>query len=280
MKNKFLLAITVVVCAFCSVFALAACNNTTETPSHSHNYQWVDNGNGTHKQHCTNDGCDAPDINSDSHVWGADNKCTSCSAVKPADGHSHNYQWVDNGDGTHKQHCANSGCDTPDINSGSHVWGPNDKCNSCPAVKPADHTHNYKWVNNWDGTHKQHCTNDGCDAPDISQGEHTYVKESFSSRCDKCGDYEAPEGHTHDYQWKDSGSGSHSLVCQSEGCNYPNPSFATTEEHTWDKNGICDKCRAVSMQLHKHTVSTEYHCQGDVNHFQRCNSCNLAVSYG
>ena len=56
MKNKFLLAITVVVCAFCSVFALAACNNTTETPSHSHNYQWVDNGNGTHKQHCTNDG--------------------------------------------------------------------------------------------------------------------------------------------------------------------------------------------------------------------------------
>ena len=334
MKNKIMLAAMAIVCAFCCVFGLVACNNTTETPSHSHNYQWVDNGNGTHKQHCANGGCDAPDINSESHTWGANDTCTKCPAVKSAEGHSHNYQWIDNGDGTHKQHCANSGCDTPDINSGTHVWGANDKCTSCPAVKPAeghthnyqwvdngdgthkqhcansgcnapdinsgshvwgandkcmscsavkpatDHTHDYKWVNNWDGTHKQHCANDGCDAPDISQGEHTYVKESFSSRCDKCGDFEAPEGHTHDYQWKDDGSGNHSLVCQNEGCNYPNPSFATTEEHTWGENGICDKCHAVSLQLHKHTVSARYYCQGDVNHFQKCDSCNLAVSFG
>ncbi len=52
--------------------------------------------------------------------------------------HNHSYQWVDNGDGTHKQHCGVSGCDKPDINAGAHVWGGNDKCTSCGAAKPSD----------------------------------------------------------------------------------------------------------------------------------------------
>lgn len=51
--------------------------------------------------------------------------------------HNHSYQWVDNGDGTHKQHCGVSGCDKPDINAGAHVWGGNDKCTSCGAAKPS-----------------------------------------------------------------------------------------------------------------------------------------------
>ena len=58
--------------------------------------------------------------------------------TRPAGGtseHTHNYKWVDNGDGTHKQHCAVDGCDLPDKNSGTHVYGEDGKC-VCGALNP------------------------------------------------------------------------------------------------------------------------------------------------
>ncbi|MDE7406666.1 MAG: leucine-rich repeat domain-containing protein [Clostridiales bacterium] len=173
MKKKLLITLLSLVCIMCLSFGLAACGDRSSESSHTHNYQWVDNGDGTHKQHCPNSGCNAPYINSGNHVWGANDKC-ECGAIKPPEGHTHNYQWVDNGDGTHKQHCQNSDCNAPDINSGSHVWGANDRC-VCGANKPVDdHTHNYQWVDNGDGTHKQHCSNSGCDTPDINSGSHVW----------------------------------------------------------------------------------------------------------
>ncbi|MDE6586493.1 MAG: leucine-rich repeat protein [Clostridia bacterium] len=278
MRKKLLISVLAVVCALCCSFGFAACDSFG-AGTHTHDYKWVDNGDGTHKQHCAKDGCGAPDTNSESHVWGEDDKCEKCPAVRPPDGHTHNYQWIDNGDGTHKQHCQNDGCNAPDINSENHVWGADDKCGKCPAVKPsADHTHDYKWVNNWDGTHKQHCQNDGCDAPDISIGEHTYASTGLGSRCDKCGDFEAPEGHVHDYQWKDDrNSSTHSLYCQNEGCNYAHPS-SSMEYHTWGANGICDKCRAVDVTVHKHNFLSDYYCDGDLYHLQNCDSCNAVTN--
>lgn len=56
---------------------------------HTHNYVWVDSGNGTHKQHCTVDGCNEPDVNVGNHTFGADGKCV-CGAEKPT-GHKHAY---------------------------------------------------------------------------------------------------------------------------------------------------------------------------------------------
>ncbi len=48
--------------------------------------------------------------------------------------HTHKYEWVDNGDGTHKQHCSEAGCDKPDINAGNHDY-VNWKC-VCGAELP------------------------------------------------------------------------------------------------------------------------------------------------
>lgn len=56
--------------------------------------------------------------------------------------HTHNYVWVDNGDGTHKQHCNVNGCKKPDVNVGNHAFGANGKC-VCGAEKPAEHKHSY-----------------------------------------------------------------------------------------------------------------------------------------
>ena len=57
-------------------------------------------------------------------------------------GHTHNYVWVDNGDGTHKQHCTVDGCDEPDVNVGNHTFGADGKC-VCGAEKPTEHKHSY-----------------------------------------------------------------------------------------------------------------------------------------
>ena len=56
--------------------------------------------------------------------------------------HTHNYVWVDNGNGTHKQHCAVDGCNEPDVNVGNHTFGADGKC-VCGAEKPTEHKHAY-----------------------------------------------------------------------------------------------------------------------------------------
>ena len=67
MKKKLLLPILSLVGLLACAFGLATCGNGNEPPTHTHNYRWVNNGDGTHKQHCTNDGCEYPDINISSH---------------------------------------------------------------------------------------------------------------------------------------------------------------------------------------------------------------------
>ena len=66
----------------------------------------------------------------------------ACSGKKDEQTHTHNYVWVNNGDGTHKQHCIVDGCDKPDKNVGEHEYGESGKC-VCGAIKPAEHKHFY-----------------------------------------------------------------------------------------------------------------------------------------
>ncbi|MDE5547493.1 MAG: leucine-rich repeat domain-containing protein, partial [Clostridia bacterium] len=91
MRKKFFLVLSVLVCALCCALGLAGCdlgnsesgntgNSSNNGSNHTHSYQWVDNGDGTHKQHCSKTGCDAPDKNKESHVWDKNNKCQKCDA--------------------------------------------------------------------------------------------------------------------------------------------------------------------------------------------------------
>jgi len=106
MKNKLFTLLAVCVLTLSCVLPVAACGGTPEEPAHTHNYKWVDNGNGTHKQHCGNDGCDAPDINAGNHDF-TNGDCV-CGAKKP-EVHTHNWSltYVEEGD-RHYQTC--DGC--------------------------------------------------------------------------------------------------------------------------------------------------------------------------
>ncbi len=86
MKKFGIFAMIVIVIA--ATVGFSACKRKNEQ-THDHNYAWVDNGDGTHKQHCSVDGCDEPDIKIGSHEYNEDGVCV-CGARKP-DEHEHAY---------------------------------------------------------------------------------------------------------------------------------------------------------------------------------------------
>lgn len=145
MKRKFWYVFAALVCGTACAFTLAACvagNNGT----HTHNWSSVYTADGDrHYQTC--DGCDEKLYGE--HDYGTGGVCV-CGAAEPVDGHSHNYKWVDNKDGTHKQHCSVSGCPHPDVNIGSHDYGANGVC-ICGAVKPSDTHTQYNVIFNANG---------------------------------------------------------------------------------------------------------------------------------
>ena len=69
--KKALISVFLILSSFICLIAAAACGSKTpDTPTHTHNYAWVDNGDGTHKKHCSGIGCDNPDIEIGYHVYG------------------------------------------------------------------------------------------------------------------------------------------------------------------------------------------------------------------
>lgn len=85
MKNKKILkALTALVMGSVTALAgfAAACDPVENGGEHTHNYTWVDDGNGTtHHEHCGVDGCDAPDKAAENHTWSGD-ECNKCHATK------------------------------------------------------------------------------------------------------------------------------------------------------------------------------------------------------
>ena len=161
---------------------------------HSHNYgtDWKVDG-AYHWHECKNIGCNARQIDKDGHLdENDDGDCDVCGYQLQAGApeHAHDYQWVDNGDGTHKRHCGVGGCGEPDIEEGNHVFNADGEC-VCGASNK--HAHDYQWVNNGDGTHKQHCNASDCDEPDIQEGPHEYDEEGECI----CGVKKAADGHEH-----------------------------------------------------------------------------------
>lgn len=54
-------------------------------------------------------------------------------------GHSHNYVWVDDNNGTtHHEHCGVDGCDAPDKAAENHTWSADDECEKCGAYRPLE----------------------------------------------------------------------------------------------------------------------------------------------
>ncbi len=126
-KRSFVVLIMSVVAIFCLAFGLTACGGRNEpsTPTHTHNYQWVDNGDGTHKQHCSVSGCTVPDINSGSHDF-TNGNCF-CGAKNLSETHTHNWSTAWGQSATHHWHnCTADGCTVTDNSQkdgyAAHTW--------------------------------------------------------------------------------------------------------------------------------------------------------------
>lgn len=119
MKKEIAVIVFMVICSFALAMGLIACGDIEKTPSkpaHMHEYEWTDNGDGTHSGHCSVSGCDNPDIHNESHVWSSDDKCTKCKAEIPSQGeHSHKWSATWEKSTTHHWHeCTASGCTVTD----------------------------------------------------------------------------------------------------------------------------------------------------------------------
>lgn len=140
MKKKLLLTLLAIVCALCCALGFAACDPKPSEPPHRHNYVYVDNGDGTHHEHCTNDGCDAPDVNPQKHVW-LDGYCIACRAEYDPSIHRHVWEETWHHDYTHHWHnCTADNCDVTDnaqkSGYGEHSYGADSNC-VCGKRNPA-----------------------------------------------------------------------------------------------------------------------------------------------
>lgn len=105
MKNRKLLK-TVAATIVCSAMAFSAlgftaCNkkdkDNNKDATHSHNYTWVDDENGTtHHEHCGVDGCDLPDKTAENHVDSnpQDSVCDKCGATVSTGGNEVEYDLI------------------------------------------------------------------------------------------------------------------------------------------------------------------------------------------
>ncbi len=132
MKKNILITLLSLLCALCLLFGLSACtSNNNSLSGHKHDYQWVDNGDGTHKQHCLVSGCDVPNINIENHIYGTNEECEKCKAVKPNGEHTHNYS-LKHDETTHWQECSVANCDRIIKDKVTHnTLGENGACSIC-----------------------------------------------------------------------------------------------------------------------------------------------------
>ncbi|MBQ9590482.1 MAG: hypothetical protein IJR29_09885 [Butyrivibrio sp.] len=163
----------------------------------SHNFGgWQSDGEGGHFRVCTDEGC------------------------SETDGiYSHNYSWVDNGDGTESNTCVDCGYVSEIRNNENN----NDQNNI-----PEDtlHEHSYSYTTNSDGTHTVTC--ESCDYSETEScdfGEPVTNEDGTATKtCSKCGyqiteasDDSASEAsssiHVHDFTWKYIDEEGHALVC-------------------------------------------------------------------
>ncbi len=185
MKRKFLITILTVLCTAACVSGLAACDSVETPPTHTHDYQWVDNGDGTHKQHCANDGCDAADVSVGKHDF-TNGNCV-CGKEKPAEGHAHAWAQIWEKSETHHWHnCTVEGCTVTD-NSQKDGYAEHDFTNGncvCGKEKPVEsHTHTYSDEWSYDEDYHWHAATCGHTDETKDRAAHEFT----DGKCTGCG---------------------------------------------------------------------------------------------
>lgn len=303
MKRKFFYIPVLAACALC-VLLLSACSALSDfftrrddpdegDGKHEHNYSstWSSDGD-YHWYECQNDGCDQKQKSKAAHLDSdADGECDECGRVVNAvSAHAHDYKWVNNGDGTHKQHCSVDGCDKPDISEGNHDFSDGDSC-ECGAKKPAaDHAHSLKPIAEvaascTDGGHLKYYSCSGCDklfsdengktqitladveGKALGHNFETYIsdgnatcegdgtKTAECSRCHKANDTLPDEGSALDHDYISHGG--RAASCFKAGwaayqtcsrCTYTSYRLLDPVGHHTMKDGACSVCGAIDWE--------------------------------
>ena len=300
-KRNFVVLIMSVVAIFCLAFGLTACGGRNE-PTHTHNYRWVDNGDGTHKQHCFDSGCTVPDINNGSHDYGTSGVCV-CGKKKPSQSgenppeHKHTYsdKWTSAGAEGH-YHLAN--CEHTDEHTDivPHIYDNDDDttCNDCGYEREVlvSHTHNLTTI----AANAATCTTDG------------NIAYWYCSGCEKCfsdsyGDAEIMFADTvigkfnHDIEYVVAQAPTCVSVgwdayeyCIREDCGYttksekPATSIHTGGTATCTEKAICEVCYAEYGEIDADNHDIQHHeaqaatCTADGwDAYDTCSRCSYTT---
>ena len=170
--------------------------------------------------------------------------CSKCG-YKP---HTHtytNYEAV--GNGKHLKKC--SGCDAAQLEDCVY-YADSNKCQYCGYEKTgsSEHTHNFTYTINNNGTHTIACTVDGCLGFGETTANCTY--DAKTGKCVFCG-YSKPEDkHVHVYKYTPhltdgKYDGKHTIVCTAGGCTGIGE---TVKNCAYDATGKCVFCGAEKAQ--------------------------------
>lgn len=168
--------------------------------------------------------------------------CKKCDH-KMAEAHSRKYTYNGGTSGTHKITCKVCGyvinaAEECDMNgTGSSC----SKCGHLNGVIP-EHTHEFLYESDGDGTHTGHCTYAGCDVTDPGDCDH----DGEGGTCSVCGYVWPEQTHTHTYGdvWSSNNNGKHSRSCTATDC--PDREGSTVTEDCnhggGETGGTCSVC--------------------------------------
>ncbi len=199
----------------------------------------------------------------------------ACNSDSGEGTHTHNWSetYTQNGATGHYRTC--DGCEEQDKEAHVYTDDSDKTCDKCGYERelstPVNHSHDYDYTDNQNGTHSAVCKGEGeCTEP-IENVSHKFVNGTCV-----CGATEPDVPvHSHDYEYTDNDDGTHSAVCKGEGeCTEP----IENEEHKF-VNGTC-VCGATEPDVPVHSHDYEYTDNEDGTHSAVCNGegeCNEPI---
>lgn len=200
-------------------------------------YEYVSNGNNTHKTVCGD--CGAT-VFAAGNCYFEEGVCISCGAeyIEPCHHNGNNFEYVSNGDNTHNTVCTD--CEAT-IFEGAACAFEDGKCVACGAEKYVETCHhngnNFAYVSTGDNAHSTICKDCG---ETIFEGAACHFEDGV---CVACGAEEICFHAGNNYEYVSDGKNTHKTVCKD--CGKTLPKSENTPCHFED--GKCVACGTAEI---------------------------------
>lgn len=190
-------------------------------------WSYSSNGDGTHKKICAE--CGEEQV--EACTFNEDGVCIHCGYEKPKEEEEceHEWEYVSNGNGTHKKICKKCG---EMAGEESCTYDEDLVCIHCGYQDECEHEE-WEYVSNEDGTHKKICKR--CHIEEVE--ECTFGEDR---KCTLCG-YEKECEHE-EWEYTSNEDGTHTKRCKE--CGYEE-----IENCEFDENWVCKHCGYEDMTL-------------------------------